>query len=238
VSRGGLERAARFAAKDELPLHAHVSEQRGEVRQCLEEHGLRPVELFAEAGAVGPRFVAVHATHLEPREAQLLGQAGAFACICRTTERDLGDGLADVATLVEHGARLCTGVDSHAISDPFEEARAIELDDRSRAEARTVAAEAPALLAAASSEGYAALGLDHAFDEDRVVLDAEDPSLALASPDALADAVVFGTTPRAVKRVEVAGRIVVDEGMLTASADDWPAIRRHAEAAMKRLGLM
>ena len=216
VPREWTREAAAFARAEKMPIHMHVAEQRREIEQCVGEHGLRPVQLLEQDGVLDESFVAVHATHLTDDEARALGAARAFACICRTTERDLGDGLCDAAALVEAGARLCTGVDSHAVSDPFEEARAIELDDRSRAEARAVAGEAPLLLRAATRSGYEAIGLGDACDEDQVALDATDPALAgaTATPDLLDDAVIFGATPRAVRDVNVGGRQIVADGEL------------------------
>ena len=107
-------------------------EQPAEIRACLEETGRRPVELLADNGVLGARFVAVHATHLAPHEPALLGAAGAFVCLCPTTERDLGDGLPDVGALQAAGVRLCAGIDSHVITHPLEELRAIDLDERLR----------------------------------------------------------------------------------------------------------
>ncbi len=229
VTREGLAACADFARARRLPLHAHVSEQRREIRECLAEHGRRPIELLADVGALGPLFSAVHATHLTPAEATLLGAARAFACICRTTERDLGDGLPDVRALVRAGARLTTGVDSHASSCPFEEARAIELDERVRAEARHVACDAPALLTALTTDAYASLGL--ASDGDEVALDATDASLVGAEPALLAYAVVFAAGSRAVRDVTVAGAPVVRAGS-HASED---AARARFERALGRL---
>lgn len=205
-----IREAAAFARARSLAIHAHVSEQRREVRECLAEHGRRPVELLADLGVLDDRFVAVHAIHLAAHEARLLGASRSFACICRTTERDLGDGLADVAAMVRAGARLCTGADSHAISDPFEEARAIELDDRVRAEARHVAADASALLGALTHDGYASLALGTSA-EDEVRLDLEDAALAGISP-AIADEAIWSAGPRAVREVRVAGRAIVEDG--------------------------
>ncbi len=195
--------AARFADTHRLPFHMHLSEQRRELHECLAEHGRRPVEVLREAGVLGPRFVAVHATHLADHEVDALG--GSFVCLCRTTERDLGDGLARTGDLVRAGARLCFGVDSHAVSDPFEEARAAELDERSRTGRRAIL-EAPDLLEAATATGYAALGMEGAQLEDRVLLRAEDPALAGLVDATLDDAIVFGAGPSAVRSVAVAGR--------------------------------
>ena len=210
VSRPSFEACIRYADTHAMPLHAHVSEVSREVRECLAEHGVRPVELLSAMGALSPRFTAVHATHLSPNEIALFGAARANACICRTTERDLGDGFPDVSGLVRAGAGLVTGTDSHASSCPFEEARAIELDERPRTQARTVALDADRLLSALSTEAYAALGWG--AEPDEVRLDANDPALVGASDARLSDAVIFAAGPRAVRDVIVAGNRIVEDG--------------------------
>ncbi len=121
-----------YASRHALPFHMHVAEVEGEIVECLAEHKRRPVELLSELGVLDERFVAVHATNLAAHEARLLGDSSAFACVCPTTERDLGDGLADIAALRAAGVRLCTGIDSHIITDPVEEARALETHERLR----------------------------------------------------------------------------------------------------------
>ena len=158
------------------------------------------------------RFVAVHATHLDDAEVAALGESGSYVCICRTTERDLGDGLPPVSDLLRTGVRLCVGVDSHACENAFEEIRAVELDERSRLGKRHAAAEAQVLLDAATRQGYAACGLDPYWKDDYVCLDPNDPSIAAIAPDLAPDAILFGATPRAVESVVVAGKQIVAEG--------------------------
>ena len=208
----GIRTLAAYADENALPFHMHVSEQRGELEECRAEHGTTPVALLSNEGVLSPRFVAVHATHLEDAEVSALGEKHAFVCICRTTERDLGDGLPPTSGLLDAGARLCVGVDSHACENAFEEARAVELDERSRLERRHAAAEGRDLLDAATRQGYAACGFEAQWKEDRVHLDGNDPSIAAIEPDLALDAIVFGATPRAVKSVVVAGRQIIAEG--------------------------
>lgn len=151
-------------AASQMPYHMHVAEVQGEVDACVAEHGRRPVELLAELGVLDARFVAVHATCLSAREARLLGEAASFACLCPTTERDLGDGLADIGALRDAGVRLCVGVDSHVITDPVEEMRALETHERLRLRRRVTWAPeggrslALGLALEASLEGAAACG--------------------------------------------------------------------------------
>lgn len=157
------------AKEHAMPFHMHVAEVQGEVDACLAEHGRRPVELLAERGVLDERFVGVHCTNLLPHEAKLLGEARAFACVCPTTERDLGDGLGDFAALRDAGVRLCTGVDSHVITDPVEEARALETHERLRLRRRVtfdpvVRTPAEQLLVDASVNGALACGWDASLD--------------------------------------------------------------------------
>ena len=212
VPLAAIKRLEEYTRANQLPFHMHVAEQRRELAECENEYGTTPVALLAENGILSDRFVAIHATHLTAPEIAAFGKAHAFVGLCRTTERDLGDGSPQLAALLHAGARLCFGVDSHASSDAFEEMRAAELDMRVQAEARHVAAEAPALLVAATQAGYHAIGFDAAWQQDRVWLNADDAALAGADDTLLADAIVFGATPRAVDRVEVNGRVIVQDG--------------------------
>lgn len=216
VEREALAACVAFADRHRLPLHMHVSEQQRELDECLAEHGKTPVELLADLAALGPRFVAVHATHLRDGEAELLGRAGATACVCRTTERDLGDGVPDVGAMVRANVRLAVGTDSHFSSDPFEEARAMELDERCRVQLRHAALEAPEILGALTVNGYAALGLGQEAG-DRVLLRDDDPALVGASlgatDPAIDDAVAFHASGRAVRDVWVGGERIVEDGV-------------------------
>ena len=212
VPLDAISELAAYARAQQLPLHMHVAEQRRELAECEREYGTTPVALLAQHGILDDRFVAIHATHLSAPEIVALGNAQAYIGLCRTTERDLGDGTPNLAALVQAGARLCFGVDSHASSDAFEEARAAELDMRVQAEARHVAVAAPELLAAATQVGYQALGFVADWQQDEVRLNADDAALAGADDALLADAVIFGATPRAVDQVTVAGNVIVQVG--------------------------
>jgi cytosine/adenosine deaminase-related metal-dependent hydrolase len=51
-------------------------------------------------------------------------------CLCPTTERDLADGIGPARALHDAGAPLSLGSDQHAVVDPIEEARALEMHER------------------------------------------------------------------------------------------------------------
>jgi formimidoylglutamate deiminase len=194
-----------YAERHSMPFHMHVAEQPREIDECVAETGKRPVELLSELGVLGRRFVAVHATHFSPHEAQLFGSSGAFACVCATTEADLGDGLPDLGALRAAGARLCTGIDSHVITDPIADLRALETLQRLRTGQR-VTFEPPActpaedLWRSGSLEGALACGFSDAGGTLRIPR--AHPSLELVEDALLLDAVVFGGSSAMVERVD------------------------------------
>jgi formiminoglutamate deiminase len=199
---------ASYAAGHGLPFHMHVGERQREIDECLAESGRRPIELLAEADALGPRFVAVHLTNLLPHEAGLLGQAGAFACLCPTTERDLGDGLPDLGLLRASGVRLCTGVDSHVVVDPIEDLRSLETHERLRTRRRVTfdpgAAETPAEALWREGSLHGALACGFVDAGGWALVRRDHPALALVAEDVLLDAVVFGAGSSIVDHLESA----------------------------------
>lgn len=197
-----LPEIAAFAAARGMPVHMHIAEQPAEIDACLAETSRRPVELVAEAGLVTSRFVAVHATHLAPHEPAILGGAGAFACLCPTTERDLGDGLPNLSALVEAGARICAGIDSHVITNPLEDLRGIELGERLRTGRRVTLRPSPEgrgrtpaeeLWRMGSEIGAHACGFADAGGHISASIQA--PELELVKPEHVLDAIVFSGGP-------------------------------------------
>ena len=188
VPRDQMRHVVDWAESHRAPLHAHLSEQPAENDACLAAYAATPTEVLAEAGALGPRSTVVHATHLRDRDIDLIGEAGTHACFCPTTERDLGDGVGPSRALHEAGSPLTLGSDSHAVVDPFEEMRAVELDERlaSRQRGHWSAAE---LLAAASYDGHRSLGfadvgrIEVGARADLVTLDTVGPRTAGTGAD-------------------------------------------------------
>ncbi|HWE88266.1 MAG TPA: formimidoylglutamate deiminase [Pseudonocardiaceae bacterium] len=189
------------------PLHVHLGEQRAENEDCQAAHGRTPTQLLADAGVLGPQSTAVHATHLAVGDIAVPHRV----CFCPTTERDLGDGIGPARALLDAGVPLCLGSDSHAVIDPFEETRALELNERlaMQRRGRFSAAE---LLAAAT--GHEALGFPDAgriapgARADLVTVDLGSVRTAGSKPDG----VFFAATAADVREVLIAGRRVVHEG--------------------------
>jgi formimidoylglutamate deiminase len=192
--RAWLEDTARYADAEGLPLHVHADEQPREVEESLAEYGMRPIQLLAECGCLGPRTTVVHATHADDHELDLLAESGARVCLCPTTEANLGDGFAPVERLCERGIGICIGSDSNVRIDPLEELRELEGIARRRTGRRNIVS-LDSLLCFGADEGAASIGLD---EWDEIAVDLDHPALRGVDDADVFPALVFGCSAEAL----------------------------------------
>ena len=207
-----------WARQAGAPLHAHMSEQRAENEACQAFYGVSPTRLLYDEDVLGPRTTMVHATHVDPADLELLGGSHTFACICPTTERDLGDGLAPSQALTAAGCTLTLGSDSHAVIDMFSEARGVEYAERLARQARGHFT-AEALLRAATSAGHTSLGWPDAGEicpgawADLVTVTLDSVRTAGAAEELALETAVFCAAAADVRDVVIGGRDVVRDGI-------------------------
>jgi formiminoglutamate deiminase len=217
VPREQIRTVAGWARQHHAPLHVHLSEQPAENEACLAAYGMTPTRLLAESHALGARTVVVHATHLTDEDVRLLGTTMTGTCMCPTTERDLADGIGRAKDLRDAGSPLCLGSDQHAVIDLFEEARAVELDERLRTHRRGHW-RAGELLMAATSSGHYALGwpeagrLEPGAYADLVTIGLDSVRTAGTAPAFATESAVFAATAADVRHVVVSGRETVRDG--------------------------
>ncbi len=212
VPRDEIETVAAWAHAHSAPLHVHVSEQVAENDECTTAYGQSPTRVLYEAGVLGPRTTAVHATHLSDADIELLGGSHSHACFCPTTERDLADGVGPSRRLADAGSVLTLGSDSHAVIDMYEEMRAVEMNERlvSQRRGNWTADE---LLSAATCRGHASLGYGNAgmivagASADLVTLRTD--SWRTRDTGSTVNTVVFAATAADVTHVVAGGRVVV-----------------------------
>jgi formiminoglutamate deiminase len=217
VPAGQMHPVIAWAQRYGAPLHAHVSEQHAENQASLAAYRRTPAEVLYEAGALGPRSTAVHATHLVGRDIELLGGSRTYACLCPTTEADLADGIGPARALATAGSPLTLGSDSQAVIDMFEEARRVELGER-LASGQRGHFRAGELARAATTDGHASLGWPDAGEiaagaiADLVTVGLDSPRLAGATQTTALASVVFAANAADVRNVVVGGADLVVDG--------------------------
>lgn len=216
VDAASMQFVGDWASAHDAPVHVHLSEQVQENEACRAHHGVSPTEVLIAAGVLSPRCSVVHATHVDGSDIEGLSTAGATVVMCPTTERDLGDGIGPTREFAAAAVPIALGSDSNAVIDLFEEARAMELDERLRSQSRGVHAVA-ALLDAATVHGHRSLGWDDAGAlavgnrADLVAVALDSVRTAGAAPRPLETA-VFAATAADVTDVFVDGVRIVSGG--------------------------
>jgi formiminoglutamate deiminase len=200
-------------AAGERPLHVHLSEQPAENAATQAFYGRTPTELLDDHGLLGSRTTAVHATHLTDTDIKALGGTQTSACFCPTTERDLADGVGPARRLADSGSPLTLGSDQHAVVDPFEELRGLEMHERLITGERGRFTPSD-LIMIASEAGYRSLGwpeggriTDGAL-ADFVVVRSDSVRTAGAHPDQIA----YAATAADVDQVVIGGQVIVRDG--------------------------
>ena len=209
----------------DMPIHIHIAEQMQEVRDCLAHTGKRPIEWLADALPIDARWQLVHATHTQHTEIEAVAASGAGIVICPSTEGNLGDGLADLPTWLQHGVPMAIGSDSHVCRQWNEELRWLEYGQRMQLQKRNVAASpstgqsatATRLFEAAISAGGRAAGqkdwgLTVGARADMLVLNPHATGLLGIPPDHVLDATVFACDSAPLRDVFVAGQQVIAQG--------------------------
>jgi formimidoylglutamate deiminase len=205
------------------PVHIHIAEQQKEVDDCLAWSGRRPLQWLYEHVEVDRRWCLVHATHAEADEVAAMARSGAVAGLCLTTEANLGDGIFPAVDYLAQGGRMGIGSDSHVSLSVVEELRWLEYGQRLRDQRRNrlYRSDQPmvgrTLYDAALGGGAQALGqpigeLAVGKRADWLVLDGQDPYLAVADGDAILNRWLFAGGDRQVRDVMVNGRWVVCQG--------------------------
>ena len=211
-----IRRVAEEARRRGKVFHIHLEEVVAEIEACRAVHGCTPMRLLLEHGVVDRRTTAVHCTHSTAEDLADFARVGGGVCLCPNTEGNLGDGIPDLDAIRAAGAAVSIGTDLNSRIGPMEDLRWIEYVQRIRHRRRGSMVDsegdvASPLLAAATRNGAASLGIDAGSIETGRLADLAAFDLAHRTLDAVDDrnlpaALVFGTGPEAMCGTCVGGR--------------------------------
>jgi len=208
-----IRAAGEFARQANCPLQIHVGEAAYEVEQTVARYGMTPLRLLETLGVVDERLVAVHAIYVDADEKKLLANARASVIHNPVTNQYLGDGICDVAGLLDLGVPVGLGTDANVNASILDEMRsAAFLQKLARNDAGAFCATGAFRLG--TSMGAEALGIDAgdfragAF-ADYAVVDLE----RLTSPATpLVNALVYRAQAGAIRETFVGGALKAASG--------------------------
>ena len=217
---GEIAEIAGEARRRGLVFHLHLEEQRQEVEDCRAAYGTTPIRAILRAlpaDAALDHVTAVHCTHTEAPDLEAYFERGGRACLCPTTEGNLGDGHPTLGAETA-SERLALGSDSNARISSIEEMRWLEYGQRLRTESRGVLRDvassngdwARVALRAATEGGAEALGIDSGRIAvgrwaDFALIDLDAPSLQGFDDDTFLASLVCGADNEVITATAVGG---------------------------------
>lgn len=239
-----LRAAAELAARTGRTLHTHAAQSFAEFAGMTRRHGITPIAWLSRIGFLGPRTVLGHAVFTDAHpwllwptreDLALLAGSGTGVAHCPTVFLRDGTLLHDIGAYLAAGIRVAIGTDTHP-QNMFEEMRTAELLGRAAAGPRHLCDTArifhAATITAADILGRPDLGrIAPGAAADIVLCDLSHPAMAPAR-DPLR-ALVHVAAERAIRHVFVAGRAVVEDGVVTTI--DVAAAARALGAAQARI---
>lgn len=229
-------------ARETFELMAEVASRRGLVRRtqanevvdvevALRRYGRRPLELLDEWGWLAPDVTLAHLCGVTDDEVARVAAAGISATHAPGCDLPMGWGVAPVGRLLDAGVRVGLGTSGGGSNDAghlFADAR-LAMQVSPLAERALSAAEALGLATSGSADGLgrAELGrLDTGSAGDVCLWDVSGIlDAGVADPVA---GLLWASPGRRPRTVVVAGRTVVDDGVLTGidAADTVAALHR------------
>ena len=225
-----IQAGAGLAAEYGLPFHIHVAEGAYERDRSLEHHGRSPVVYLDSLGVLSERTVMVHCVWVDDDDLAIMAERGVKVVHNPSANAFLGDGIAPVRKMLEHGIPVCLGTDGGCTNNRqsiFEEMRMAALVAKaSAADASVLGADETFLMGTA--RGGEILGLPIGriapdYAADLVVVDLGELSLqpARTAPQQI----VYAMQPQAIRRVLVGGEPILEDGRLV-RVDDREIVSR------------
>jgi 5-methylthioadenosine/S-adenosylhomocysteine deaminase len=238
VSEKSLHWVAELSSERDLPVHIHLSETEGEVRDCVAAHGVRPAPYLDRIGLLTPRTLLAHGVWLDDDELALVGERGATIVTNPVSNLKLAVGrVFPYAKARKHGIPVGLGTDgasSNNSLDLFQDVKHLALVQK---HAERDPAAMPAIEAWAVATGARApmlgesgqLAVGEAADVLLVRTDA--PEL---TPGDLTANLVYAASGSVVDTTVVAGRVLMRGGEIGDEAE----VRAGAVASARRLGVI
>lgn len=208
-----------LCAEAKTIFQTHVNEHLASVERCVVQRGMRPLELLAHLGALGPQVLIAHGTLVTPSELNLLRETDAAVSYNPVASQWKGNAVAPAHLMAALGIRFGLGTDATR-SDAF---RLMDCAEAAQKLAFGLGVGDASCGGGwtwfdhATHEGARAIGLDHRIGEiaigkeaDFLIVDVDTPEMC-TSFDLTWDLVRLGNRDQ-IDAVFVAGRLRLWQG--------------------------
>ena len=240
VSEDLMIRSAELAERLDVRLHTHLAENSEDDEYAIATFGMRPVDYYEHCGWMSDRSWGAHVVMPNPDEVARLGAAGVGIAHCPSSNMILSSGIAPVVDLRHAGCHVGLGCDGSSSADSaslWQEARLAMLQGKLKSGADAM--DARTALEISTRGGAGCLGRIGEIGElsvgavgDVAVWKIDGPIFAGVLDDLIEG--WLRTGPHSAWHTVVAGRLVVESGLLVAPDLD-EKLAAHAAAARRFL---
>jgi len=200
------------------PIHIHCSETRTEHEECIERHGMTPVELFESLGMMEAKMLLAHCVWITERDMDIIKAHNASVLHNPCSNLKLASGMAPVPRMLEKGIGVSLSTDGAASNntlDLWEAMRFTALIEKANyldplvMNARTslyIATRGSALALGYDDRG----SLEEGLRADFIVVDLDTPAMAI--PTNMINLIVYSGNSRDIVMTVAGGEIVYDHG--------------------------
>lgn len=122
-----LQKVIEAAQSNNAEIQMHLCETKGEVENCIKEHGVTPIKLMDQLGMFEQGTIAAHCVYLTEDDMDIMAAKNVRVAHNPQSNLKLASGIAPVASMLEKG--ICVGLGTDGASsnnnlDMLEECRA------------------------------------------------------------------------------------------------------------------
>ncbi len=218
VSTEQLQFCHKFAQENNVKIHLHLSETKGEVDECIRIHGTTPVRYLEQIGILSPNLVLAHMIWVDEEEMDLIAKSGASVVHNPASNMKLASGYAfPYEEYLKRGIKVGLGTDGCSSSNNLDMYSAMRLASLLGKVWRydSTAVKAEDIFSSATSVGAEALGLNTGRIEEGALADLSLIDLnrpELVPMNNLCSNLVYSTSGACVDTFIVDGKILMEHG--------------------------
>ncbi len=218
VSGEQLQFCHKFAQENNVKIHLHLSETKGEVDECIKQHGTTPVRYLDQLGILSPNLILAHMIWVDEEEIELVAKSGASVVHNPASNMKLASGYAfPYEEYIKHGINVGLGTDGCSSSNNLDMFTAMRLASLLGKVWRydSTAVNAENIFASATKIGANALGLNTGSIEEGALADLSLIDLnrpELVPMNNLCSNLVYSTSGACVDTFIVDGKILMENG--------------------------
>ena len=109
-----IKAVADFSNENMIMNQVHISETKKEHDECLERHGMTPIEFFNSLNFFESPTIAAHCVHITENDMEIMAEKGVTAAHCPSSNLKLASGIAKIPEMLEKSVNIAMGTDGSA----------------------------------------------------------------------------------------------------------------------------